>query len=68
MRVQAGLGVARFCPLAGVPTSTWYRHRARHQHGAAVKGPSPRPVSDRVVAVVLARSRTQTRMARAGSS
>jgi putative transposase len=52
MREQAGLPVTRFCELAGVPTSTWYRHRERHQRGAAVKGPWPRPVSERVVAVV----------------
>ena len=52
MREQAGLPVARFCELAGVATSTWYRHRARHRHGAPAKGRWPRPVSDHVVAVV----------------
>ena len=52
MRKQVGLSVARFCELAEVPASTWYRHRARHRHGVAAKGPWPRPVSDRVVAVV----------------
>jgi putative transposase len=52
IRAQAGLSVARFCQIAEIPLSTWYRHRARHEHGQPVKGPWPRPVSDRVAVVV----------------
>lgn len=50
--LQAGLDVRRFCALAGIPTTTWYRQRQRALGGAVAKGPWPRPVSDRVVAVV----------------
>jgi hypothetical protein len=28
IRVEAGLSVVRFCELAGIPESTWYRRRA----------------------------------------
>ena len=52
IRLAAGLGVRRFCALAGIPTSTWYRQRQRALGGAVAKGPWPRPVADRVVAVV----------------
>lgn len=52
IRQQAGVSVARFCALAGIATSTWYR---QHQHavgGRPAKGPWPRPARDRVDAVV----------------
>ena len=52
IRCEAGLSVARFRALAGIPESTWYRRRQRALGGAPAKGPWPRPVSDRVVAVV----------------
>ena len=52
IRQQAGLSVERFCALAGIPRPTWYRRRQRALGGAPAKGPWPRPVSDRVVAVV----------------
>jgi putative transposase len=52
IRLEAGLDVRRFCALAGIPTTTWYRQRQRALGGAVAKGPWPRPVSDRVVAVV----------------
>lgn len=52
IRLQAGLPVERFCVLAGIPTTTWYRQRQRALDGAPVKGPWPKPVADRVVAVV----------------
>ena len=51
IRQQAGLSVARFCALAGIARPTWYRQR-RRAPGAPAKGPWPRPVSDRVAAVV----------------
>jgi putative transposase len=53
IRRQAGLDVRRFCALAGIPTTTWYRQRKRALGGRPAKGPWPRPVAtDRVVAVV----------------
>ena len=52
IRLEAGLEVRRFCALAGIATTTWYRQRQRALGGAVAKGPWPRPVSDRVVAVV----------------
>ena len=52
IRQAAGLSVERFRTLAGIPESTWYRQRARALAGRPAKGPWPRPVSDRVVAVV----------------
>jgi putative transposase len=52
IRQQAGLSVERLCTLAGIPRPTWYRRRQRALGGAPAKGPWPRPVSDRVVAVV----------------
>ncbi len=52
IRQEAGLAVARFCAIAQIPTTTWYRRRDRALEGRPVKGPWPRPVSDRVVAVV----------------
>jgi putative transposase len=52
IRLEAGLSVARFRALAGIPESTWYRRRGRALGGAPAKGPWPRPVSERVVAVV----------------
>ena len=27
IRLEAGVSVVRFCELAGIPQSTWYRHR-----------------------------------------
>jgi putative transposase len=52
IRQQAGLSVARFCAVAGIAPPTWYRQRERALGGAPAKGPWPRPVTDRVVAVV----------------
>jgi putative transposase len=52
IRLQAGLDVRRFCALAGVPTTTWYRQRQRARGGRPAKGPWPRPARDRVSAVV----------------
>lgn len=52
IRRQAGLSVERFCALAGIARPTWYRRRQRALGAAAAKGPWPRPVADRVVAVV----------------
>jgi hypothetical protein len=41
IRRDAGLSVARFCELAGIPESSWYRRRARVRRGAeAAKGPA----------------------------
>jgi putative transposase len=54
IRCEAGLDVRRFCALAGIPTTTWYRQRERALSGRAAKGPWPRPARDRVAAVVLA--------------
>lgn len=54
IRVGAGLSVARFCALAGIARATWYRQRERALGARPVKGPWPRPVRDRVVAVVVA--------------
>ena len=52
IRLAAGLDVRRFCALAGIPTTTWYRQRSRALGGRPQKGPWPRPVRDRVAAVV----------------
>ena len=52
IRQHAGLSVARFCALAGIPRPTWYRQRERAFGGRQAKGPWPRPVRDRVEAVV----------------
>jgi putative transposase len=52
MRVGAGLPVARFCALAGVPRRTWYRRRSRAKGERAPKGPWPRPARERVETVV----------------
>jgi putative transposase len=52
IRQAAGLSVRRFRELAGIPESTWYRQRERALGGRPAKGPWPRPVSDRVAAVV----------------
>jgi putative transposase len=52
IRLQAGVGVRRFCALAGIPTTTWYRQRQRALGGRSAKGPWPQPVRDRVAAVV----------------
>lgn len=48
MRQQAGLSVKRFCELAGVPRSTWYRHARKVREGHPQRGPWPAPVRDRV--------------------
>jgi hypothetical protein len=43
IRLEAGLSVVRFCQLAGIPQSTWYRHRAQALSGdRPVKGPRGR--------------------------
>lgn len=52
IRREAGLDVRRFCALAGIPTTTWYRRRERAVAGRPAKGPWPRPARDRVAAVV----------------
>ena len=52
IREQAGLSVARFCAVAGIPRPTWYRQRARALGGRPAKGPWPRPARRRVEAVV----------------
>jgi len=52
IRLAAGLDVRRFCALAGIATTTWYRQRARALGGRPAKGPWPRPTRDRVGAVV----------------
>jgi putative transposase len=52
IRARAGLSVARFCEVAGIPRPTWYRRRGRALGGRPAKGPWPRPVTDKVVAVV----------------
>ena len=52
IRAEVGLDVRRFCALAGIPTTTWYRQRQRALGGRPAKGPWPRPVRDRVAAVV----------------
>ena len=52
IRLAAGLDVRRFCALADIPTTTWYRQRSRALGGRPPKGPWPRPVRDRVAAVV----------------
>jgi len=52
IRQHAGLSVARFCSLAGIPRATWYRRRERALGGPPVKGPWPRPVRATVEVVV----------------
>lgn len=44
--------MTRLCGRAGIAPSTWYRRRARVLGGRSAKGPWPRPVADRVAAVV----------------
>jgi putative transposase len=53
IRRDAGLSVARFCELAGIPESSWHRRRARVRRGAeAAKGPWPAPKRRELEAVV----------------
>ncbi len=53
IRQDAGLSVARFCALAGIPQSSWYRRRARVRRGdQALKGPWPAPKRRELEAVV----------------
>ena len=53
IRLEAGLSVVRFCQLAGIPQSTWYRHRAQALSGdRPVKGPWPAPKRRELEAVV----------------
>lgn len=56
IRQAAGLSVSRFCAVAGIPRPTWYRRRQRALGGQLELGPWPRPVSDRVAAVVHAKA------------
>jgi transposase InsO family protein len=56
IRREHGVSVRRFCELARIPTSTWYRRRARALGGQLELGPWPRPVRDRVAAAVHARA------------
>jgi transposase-like protein len=41
IRLAAGLDVRRFCALAGIATTTWYRQRGRALGGPAEKGTWP---------------------------
>jgi hypothetical protein len=53
IRLEAGLIVVRFCELAGIPQSTWYRRRAQALSGdRPVKGPWPAPKRRELEAVV----------------
>ena len=53
IRQDAGLSVARFCALAGIPQSSWYRRRARVRSGQEqIKGPWPAPKRRELEAVV----------------
>jgi putative transposase len=53
IRQEAGVSVTRFCELAGLPQSSWYRRRARVRSGGqAVKGPWPAPRRREMGAVV----------------
>jgi putative transposase len=53
IRQDAGLSVARFCALAEIPESSWYRRRARVRSGQeAIKGPWPAPKRREMEAVV----------------
>ena len=53
IRTGAGVTVVRFCELAGIPQSTWYRHRARWLCAVEpVKGPWPAPKRREFEAVV----------------
>ena len=53
IRTEAGVTVVRFCELAGIPQSTWYRHRARWLCAVEpVKGPWPAPKRREFEAVV----------------
>ena len=51
IRVEAGLSMVRFCELAGIPQSTWYRRRALSAEQSA-KGPWPAPKRRELEAVV----------------
>lgn len=46
IRVEAGLSVARFVTLLGMPWATWYRWRAAVGADRPAKGPWPAPVVD----------------------
>jgi putative transposase len=46
IRVEAGLPVARFVALLGMPRATWYRWRAAVGADRPAKGPWPAPVVD----------------------
>jgi len=53
IRVEAGLSMVRFCELAGIPQSTWYRRRARALSAEqSAKGPWPAPKRRELEAVV----------------
>jgi transposase InsO family protein len=52
IRLEAGLSVARFCAVAGIPRPTWYRRRTRAAAAERAKGPWPRPARRRVEVVV----------------
>ncbi len=44
-RVSSGLSVSRFCEIARIPTTTWYRWRSAHAaDDKPGKGPWPAPV------------------------
>jgi putative transposase len=46
MRAEAGLSIARFCRIAGVPRRTYHRWLAAAAREPTVKGPWPAPVRD----------------------
>ena len=53
IRQEASLSVVRFCALAGIPESTWYRRRKRALAASQpAKGPWPAPKRREVEAVV----------------
>lgn len=52
IRQQAGLSVQRFCSVAEIPRSSWYRQRDRALGQQPERGPWPQPARRRVEAVV----------------
>ena len=48
MRQDAGLNIAAFCRLAGVPRSTWHRWAARERDRESARSRWPRPVRERI--------------------
>jgi transposase InsO family protein len=48
IRTDAGMSVARFAELIGVPRRTYHYRLARHRSGDPERGPWPAPVVDRI--------------------